>query len=110
MRHTARILTLCSVLLLLIGCAGNRNDILDQDPTGMSDEALLTYYYQLDEEIAKCARQTDRSAVGIGTGFGGQGIGFGFGISQGIGNCDADELRQRRVDVRLQLQKRGLTP
>ena len=110
MRHIITLLTFCSALFLFIGCAGTGNDILDQDPTGMSDEALLTYYYQLDEEIAKCARQTDRSAVGIGTGFGRQGIGFGFGISQGIGNCDADELRQRRVAVRLQLQKRGLTP
>jgi hypothetical protein len=110
MRPIVKFLILFPALFLIIGCAGTGNDILDQDPTAMTDEALLTYYYQLEEEIAKCERQSNRPSVGIGTGFGGQGIGFGFGISQGIGNCNADELRQRRVDVRLQLQKRGLTP
>jgi len=110
MRHIIIILALCSALLLVAGCAGTGNDILDQDTGSMSDEALLKYYYQLEEEIAKCERQSDRASIGIGTGFGRRGIGFGFGLSQGMVNCNADELGERRVDVRLQLKKRDITP
>ncbi|MBW1866594.1 MAG: hypothetical protein JRE58_02720 [Deltaproteobacteria bacterium] len=110
MRHIVILFTILSALFLASGCAGTGNNILDQDSSSMSDEELLKYYYQLEEEIAKCERQSDRASIGIGTGFGRRGIGFGLGVSQGIANCNADELRERRVDVRLQLKKRDVNP
>jgi len=110
MRHVIIIFTIFFALILAAGCAGTGNNILDQDPTGMSDEDLLKYYYQLEEEIAKCERQSNRASVGIGTGFGMGGAGIGFGVRQGIARCNADELRERRVDVRLQLKNRNLNP
>jgi len=110
MRHIIILFIVLSALLMVSGCAGTGTGILDRDFTGMSDEELLKYYYQLEEEIAECERQSDRASVGIGTGFGRRGIGFGFGISRDIADCNADALRERRVDVRLQLKKRGINP
>ncbi|MBW1815154.1 MAG: hypothetical protein JRJ39_16315 [Deltaproteobacteria bacterium] len=73
-----------------------------------------SYYYQLEDEIAKCENKSSGGSIGIGggRGWGSRGGfgGVGVGASKGIGGCDSDDLRTRRIDVRLALKKRGLNP
>jgi len=77
----------------------------------MSDDELLEYYYKLDEEIAKCEKRSAESSVGVATGIGSGSIfGIGIGIPVNTSDCNSDELRERRVEVRLMLKKRGLNP
>ena len=103
-------LFLFSAIVTACGCAGPGRAILEQDHTILSDEELLAYFYRLEEEIDRCERQADRTAIGIGTGFGRRSYGFGIGLSRTVPDCNADDLRQRRVEVRLALKKRGLNP
>jgi hypothetical protein len=94
----------------LLACATADSELLARDYTQLSDEDLLRYYYDLDEEIARCERQADRASVGVGTGVFGRGVGFGVGYRQGVATCDSQALRQRRIDVRMALKRRGLNP
>ncbi len=112
-----RIFLVISILLLpvfLLSCSGTQEELLSKDHTKMSDDDLLRYYYQLEDEIAKCENKSSGGSVGLGGGRGwGRGGGFGgvgVGVSKGIGGCDSDDLRTRRIDVRLALKKRGLNP
>lgn len=111
-------LFLVTILLLLplflFSCASTHEELLSQDYTKMSNDELLRHYYELEDEIAKCEHRSSGGSVGVGGGRGwGHGGGFGgvgVGVSKGIGGCDADDLRDRRIDVRLALKKRGLNP
>ena len=112
-----RLFLITAILIVpffLLSCSGKREELLSKDYTKMSDDELLKYYYQLEDEITKCEHRSSGSSVGIGGGRGwGSGGGFGgvgVGVSKGIGGCDADDLRERRIDVRLALKKRGLNP
>jgi hypothetical protein len=96
--------------LFISGCAGRQKELLAQDYLHMSDKDLLTYYYQLSEEIDRCLSESNRTSVGLGTGFGLGWLGIGLGVSKGIPTCNADELRQRRIAVRIELQHRGVNP
>ncbi|MDA8164077.1 MAG: hypothetical protein M0017_03450 [Desulfobacteraceae bacterium] len=96
--------------LFIVGCAGRAEQLLRTDYRTMGNDDLLRYYYQVDEEVAKCQARADRTSVGLGTGYGGGGFGLGVGIQQGVGGCDLDALRQRRGEVRFLLNKRGITP
>lgn len=111
-----RIVWIIAIFLpfFILSCSGTQEELLSKDYTKMTDDELLRYYYQLEDEIDKCENSDTGASVGIGGGRGwGSGGGFGgvgVGVSKGIGGCDAEELRQRRVDVRLALKKRGLNP
>ena len=107
-------ITLLLVPLFLFSCSGTQKELLSKDHTKMSDDELLKYYYQLEDEIAKCEHKSSGGSIGIGggRGWGSRGGfgGVGVGASKGIGGCDSDDLRERRIDVRLALKKRGLNP
>jgi hypothetical protein len=105
---TMILLVLCA--LLLSGCAGSREALLARDYLHMTNDQLLAYYYELTDEIEKCAGESSRASVGVGTGFGFDWFGIGVGVSKGIPACNPEELRKRRIDVRLELQRRGITP
>jgi len=101
----------CIMLMLLVcGCAGTSKDLLARDYLHMSDDELLTYYYQLSDEIDQCVSSSNRTSVGVGTGFGLGWLGIGLGVSKGVPTCSPDELRRRRIAVRLELQHRGVSP
>lgn len=104
--------------MTLAGCAAKATrtqELIAKDYVEMTNDDLLLYYYQIEDQIeAEESRSTGSSvSVGIGTGFFGSGshLGGGVGVSTGVGQREtAAELRDRRNAVRLELQKRGLQP
>jgi len=106
-----RIIPMFIMLVFLVsGCAGQQKELLAKDYLHMSNNDLLRYYYQLSDEIDACVHQSTPS-VGIGTGFGiTSWLGLGLGVSKGISTCNPDKLRERRIDVRVELQHRGINP
>ncbi len=114
MRRVILTISIFLIPLFLLSCSSTREELLSKDYTKMSDDELLKYYYQVEDEIAKCENRSSGASVGIGGGRGwGSGGGFGgvgVGVSKDVGGCNADDLRTRRIDLRLALKKRGLNP
>jgi hypothetical protein len=98
------------IALFISGCAGQQKELLVQDYLRMTNNEVLTYYYQLSDEIDRCVSESNKVSVGLGTGFGLGGLGIGMGVSESTPTCKADDLRQRRSEVRIELQHRGINP
>jgi hypothetical protein len=111
------------VLLASLGLSGCANQtgseagaLLSQDIRKMDNDELLLYYYRLTEEIDRRERSGPASSVGIGIGGGswgggwggGSGGGVGVGVSTPVGGGGSDELRNRRAEVRVEMQRRGM--
>lgn len=97
------------VVVFAFGCANKTKELLAVDYQKMSDDDLLRYFYRLNDEIERLEKQSGpQVGIGIG-GFGGH-IGGGVGISSGSTANTAEELRARRIDVRMDLKKRGIVP
>ena len=92
---------------LLFGCANRTKELIAQDYKQMSDEELLRYYYVLNDEIEKSEKP---SGPQFGLGIGGIGSHVGMGMSTGTTGYTATELRDRRIEVRMDLNKRGIVP
>lgn len=112
-----------AVLLASLGLSGCANQaksetgaLLTQDYRKMDNDELTLYYYRLTEEIDRTERTGSGSAISIGIGGGswgwggGGGSGGGVGISTTtpVGGGGSDELRNRRAEVRAEMQKRGM--
>ena len=109
MRFVRNMLPFIVLALIISGCAGQQKELLARDYAHMTNDELLKYYYQLSDEINQCS--SNRTSVGVGTGFGiFRWLGLGVGVSHGISTCNPDKLRQRRIDVRVELNHRGLNP
>jgi hypothetical protein len=111
------------VLLVLLSCLGlsgcatqpksEAGALLTQDYRKMDNDELTLYYYRLTEEIDRTERSGSGSALSIGIGGGswGHGGGGGVGVSTTTpvgGGGGADDLRNRRAEVRAEMQKRGI--
>jgi hypothetical protein len=97
--------------LFISACAGQQKELLARNYTHMSNDELLKYYYLLTDEISRCVNESHGTSVGVGTGFGlTRWLGLGVGVSHGLTTCNPDKLRQRRIDVRIELNHRGLNP
>lgn len=94
---------------VVAGCASQSKEILGEDYKMMTDEKLLEYFYRLNDEIDKQEKQTGPS-IGIGVGGFGRGVGGGVGIGSGGTAYTAEDLRQRRVEVRLEMKRRKINP
>lgn len=94
---------------LFWGCAGNSKALLAENYKAMNNENLLRYYYSINDEIDRQEKQSGPQ-FGVGIGGFGRGVGGGAGVSTGGSGYTADDLRARRIDVKLELQKRKLTP
>lgn len=106
---TAGILIMFAAFILA-GCASQSKEMLAEDYKVMSNDKLLEYFYRLNDEIEKQEKQTGPSfGVGIG-GFGHRGVGGGVGVETGGTAYTADDLRQRRVDVRMEMKRRNINP
>ena len=95
--------------LVFWGCASSSTELLAEDYKAMNNENLLRYYYRLNDEIERQEKQSGPQ-FGIGIGGFGHGVGGGAGVSTGATGYTADDLRARRIDVRMELKKRGITP
>jgi hypothetical protein len=96
-------------VFLVFGCANKTKELLAEDFQKMSDDDLLRYFYRLNDEIERIEKQPGPQ-VGIGIGGFGRHTGGGVGISSGSTGYTAEELRARRIDVRMDLKKRGIVP
>jgi hypothetical protein len=96
-------------VFLVMGCADRTKDLLAEDFKKMGNEDLLRYFYRLNDEIESQEKQSGPQ-VGIGVGSFGRGAGGGVGVSTGGSGYTAEDLRARRIDVRLELKRRGLNP
>ncbi len=105
----------------LSGCANQARSeagaLLVQDFRKMDNDELLLYYYRLTEEIDRRERSGPASSVGIGIGGGswgwgrggGRGVGVGVSTSAPVGSGGgSDELRNRRAEVRAEMQRRNM--
>jgi hypothetical protein len=107
------VLSLVFLIGFIAGCAGHSSQLLDENYKTMNNEQLLEYFYRLNDEIEKQEKQTGPS---VGIGFGGFGlgrrgaIGSGVGVETGGTAYTADDLRQRRVEVRMEMKRRNITP
>ena len=110
------LLTLLVVSMFLAGMAGcagtsRTQELLDTEFMAMTNDDLQLYYYQLEDQIVADERVTSGSSVSIGVGRGSYGRHGGVGMSSGgTTQAVATDLRDRRNVVRLELQKRGITP
>jgi len=109
-RKTAIIALMFLVIALLLwGCASSSTELLAEDYKAMNNENLLRYYYRLNDEIERQEKQSGPQ-LGIGIGGFGRSVGGGAGVTTGSTGYTADDLRARRIDVRMELKKRGITP
>ncbi|HOS08504.1 MAG TPA: hypothetical protein PL134_05850 [Smithellaceae bacterium] len=103
-------LLIVTAVFFIFGCAAdNTSELIAEDYKKMTNDDLLRYYYRLNDEIEKQEKQSGPQ-VGIGIGGFGRHTGGGVGVSSGATGYTAEELRARRIDVRMELKKRGLTP
>jgi hypothetical protein len=111
MRYTR--IALAAILLLpliLSGCAPHAKrtaELLEQDYKMMNDEQLLHYYYQLNDQIARVEQSQRGTSIGVGYGRAPVSIGVGTGVARG---GVAEDLRDRRTEVRTELAVRELRP
>jgi hypothetical protein len=99
----------CLAALLVLGCAGGSKEMLDEDFKKMNNDQLLEYFYRLNDEIEKQEKQSGPS-FGIGVGGIGRGVGGGVGVGTGGTGYTAEDLRKRRVEVRMEMKRRNITP
>jgi hypothetical protein len=108
-RNIAIVFFMLAALFFIMGCAEKSKELLAEDYKKMNNEELLRYYYRLNDEIDKQEKQSGpQFGFGVG-GFGSRG-GAGVGVATGGPGYIADDLRERRIDIRVELQKRGLNP
>ena len=109
MRNTSVLLVLITTILFVLGCAAKSAELMAEDYKNMSNENLLRYYYRLNDEIETQEKQTGPQ-FGFGMGGYGHHTASGIGVTTGGSGYVAEDLRARRIDVRLELKRRGITP
>jgi hypothetical protein len=108
-RNIVLLFLIIAAMFLILGCAERSKELLAEDYKKMGNEDILRYYYTLNDEIERQEKQSGPQ-VGVGLGGFGRGVGGGAGVSSGASGYTADDLRERRIDVRLELQRRKLNP
>ncbi|MCX5850278.1 MAG: hypothetical protein NTW65_12655 [Deltaproteobacteria bacterium] len=108
-RNISILLLIITAVIFILGCAGKSTELLAEDYKTMSNENILRYYYSLNDEIERQEKQSSPQ-FGIGIGSFGHGVGGGASVGTGGSGYTADDLRARRIDVRLELKRRNLNP
>ncbi|MGZ3580759.1 MAG: hypothetical protein ACXWMH_09515 [Syntrophales bacterium] len=108
-RKIAVLILSIAAVVFVLGCAERTKELLAEDYNKMNNEELLRYYYRLNDEIERQERPQGPE-IGFGLGSFGHGTGVGVGAATGTAGYTADDLRKRRIDVRMELQKRKLNP
>jgi hypothetical protein len=103
-------LLLLLTVFLYTGCTGGRStSLLAENYRVMNDAQLLEYFYRLDDEIEKRERVAGPS-FGVGIGTFGRGVGGGVGVETGATGYTAEDLRKRRIEIRMELNRRNINP
>lgn len=100
-------LCLAISLIILSGCATTTMNLLKTNPYQLSDDELLRYYYILDGEIRNLEIQFGGYASQNSYTMGGS---MALGAMEGAYQAQLDALRQRKVDVLMELKRRSLNP
>jgi len=108
-RNIALLLMIIGTILFLIGCADKSKELLAEDYKKMTNERLLEYFYQVNDEIEK-QEKTSGPSVGFGIGGFGRGGGASVGVGTGGSGYTAEDLRSRRIELRLEMKRRNLNP
>jgi len=108
-RKIVLLLLLIVAMFFASGCANQTKELLAEDYMKMRDDDLLRYFYRLNDEIERQEKPLGPE-LGFGIGTFGHRSAVGLGMETGTTGYTADELRKRRIDVRLELKKRGLNP
>jgi uncharacterized membrane protein len=108
-RNITILFFILSAVFFVLACAGSSKELIAENYKAMNNEDLLRYYYRLNDEIDR-QEKSSGPQFGIGIGSFGHGVGGGAGVSTGGSGYTADDLRARRIDVRLELKKRNLNP
>jgi hypothetical protein len=103
-----RILIAVLLLIGLMGCASN-NVLLQTDYAKLSDSELLKYFHRLDSQITYLEQSFNPPAPADDSGMTGQGTANINLLTMGA-TRDLNALRERRLSVRMELDKRGLEP
>jgi hypothetical protein len=117
-------LLLGSMLLVLLamsalaGCADHsakNRELLAENYHSLSNDDLLLYYYKLEDQIDVVEHRSSKPSISLGFGIGSFGHSSagsaGVGVTTGGNKQDvATNLRERRNEVKLELQHRGLKP
>lgn len=111
-------LILLALVIALAGCAGHAartQELMATDYLKLDNDALLLHYYEVEEQITLSEQRRSSPSVSFGFGLGSYGgsssVGAGVGVSTPIGQPEtAADLRAHRNRVRLELQKRDITP
>jgi hypothetical protein len=95
---------------LYTGCTGSRStSLLAENYRVMNDDQLLEHFYQLDDEIQRQEKSPGPS-FGVGIGTFGRGMGGGLGVETGATGYTAEDLRKRRIEIRMELKRRNINP
>ena len=108
-RNITILMIMLSAVIFVLGCAEKSKALLSEDYKTMSNENILRYYYNLNDEIERQEKQSNPQ-FSIGLGSFGHNVGGGVGVGTGGSGYTADDLRARRIDVLMELKKRGLNP
>jgi hypothetical protein len=108
-QNIALLLLIIGTILFIAGCADKSKELLAEDYKKMTNERLLEYFYQVNDEIEKQEKSSGPS-VGIGMGGFGRHTGGGVGVSSGGTGYTAEDLRARRIEIRLEMKRRNLNP
>jgi hypothetical protein len=108
-QNIAFLLLIIGTILFFAGCADKSKELLAEDYKKMTNERLLEYFYQVNDEIEKQEKSSGPS-VGIGVGGFGHHSGGGIGVGTGGTGYTAEDLRARRIEIRLEMKRRNLTP
>ena len=108
-QNIAFLLLIIGTILFFAGCADKSKELLAEDYKKMTNERLLEYFYQVNDEIDKQEKSSGPS-VGIGIGGFGPHTGGGVGVSSGGTGYTAEDLRARRIEIRLEMKRRNLNP
>lgn len=111
-------LLLLSLLVALAGCsshAARTQELMATEYQQLDNDTLLLHYYEVEDQISVTEQRSSSPSVSLGFGLGSYGgrssVGAGVGVSTPVGQPESGaDLRAHRNRVRLELQKRDITP
>lgn len=123
-RSHCRLMTPClwflllSLLVALSGCSSHATktqELMATDFQQLDNDTLLLHFYEVEDQISVTEQRRSSPSVSLGFGLGSYGgrssVGAGVGVSTPVGQPESSaDLRAHRNRVRLELQKRDITP